>query len=95
MQQRRIGNRGALWSLIEQARRARDCHPSGRGATPMVSDDHDRLALLPPEDVARAVQFCLEPSPTALVRELMLERAAVAPVDPEIQETAPAWLQAL
>jgi NAD(P)-dependent dehydrogenase (short-subunit alcohol dehydrogenase family) len=59
--------------------------------TAMVTGDHGSDELLRPEDVAQTVRWCLELSPAAIVREVTLERAAVARVDIELQETSPAW----
>lgn len=58
-------------------------------ATAMVDLPADDL--LEARDVARTVRWCLELSRNALVREVLLERVAVARNDAEIQEDAPAW----
>ena len=59
--------------------------------TPMAADVPDDVALLEPEDIARAMRFCLELSPAAIVREIAVERATVARNDREVQEDAPRW----
>ncbi|HEU4702735.1 MAG TPA: SDR family oxidoreductase [Conexibacter sp.] len=59
--------------------------------TPMASGHPDEAALLEPEDVARAVRFCLELSPAAIVRQIAVERTVVARNDREVQENARRW----
>jgi NAD(P)-dependent dehydrogenase (short-subunit alcohol dehydrogenase family) len=59
--------------------------------TSMVTGDHHRDELLRADDVARTLRWCLELSPAAIVREVTIERAGVARVDIELQETSPAW----
>jgi NADP-dependent 3-hydroxy acid dehydrogenase YdfG len=61
----------------------------GKVNTPMVGDVAGDERLLAPEDIARAVRFCLSLSPVAIVREIEIERTSVARNDREQQENTP------
>ena len=80
---------GLTHSLIQEAAeqgvRATAICP-GIVDTPMVGGTVPAEELLSPHDIAQTVRWCLQLSPVALVREVMLERLSFGRVDPERQE---------